>query len=86
MSRLSIESGRYDRFNEQGVDRQTHSDPSAIWDVVLSGEEARLNLRYAFGVYNAFDWRQRVPVSSDFTQRTLIQNGRTFLLSGAITF
>lgn len=86
MSRLSLESGRYDRFNERGVDRQTHTDPSAIWDVVLSGEEARLNLRYALGVYNAFDWRQRVPVSADFTQRTLIQNGRTFLLSGAISF
>ncbi|MFO0659383.1 MAG: TonB-dependent receptor [Polyangiaceae bacterium] len=86
MTRLSFESGRYDRFDEKGVDRQTHTEPSAIWDVVLSGEESRLNLRYALGVYNAFDWKQRVPVSSDFSQRTLIQNGRTFLLSGAITF
>ena len=48
--------------------------------------EARWGLSYAIGVYNAFDARWSVPVSAEFRQTTMPQNGRTFLASGAITF
>jgi len=38
-------------------------------------------VHYAFGVYNAFDWRYSVPVSSEFVQRTMPQSGRSFMAS-----
>jgi outer membrane receptor for ferrienterochelin and colicin len=81
-SRLSIEGPRFDRY-ESSTDplSQGKTGSSVIWDIVLSGQEPRYNVGYAFGVYNAFDWRYSVPVSSEFMQRSVEQNGRTFLAS-----
>jgi outer membrane receptor protein involved in Fe transport len=52
----------------------------------LSGQESRWGLRWAFGVYNVFDWRYSVPVSNEFRQNTIVQNGRTFLATANVTF
>jgi outer membrane receptor protein involved in Fe transport len=57
-----------------------------LWDIVLSGTEQRWGLSYAFGVYNAFDWRWSVPVSPEFLQTTMPQDGRTFLATASKTF
>jgi outer membrane receptor protein involved in Fe transport len=80
-SRLSIEGQRYDRYENQGDLPQGRTGPSAIWDIVVSGQEARYGIGYSFGVYNAFDWHYSVPISSEFTQRSIAQDGRTFLAS-----
>ena len=85
-SRLSLESGRYDRNERRGDDRQGKTDAFAVWDVVLTGREARHGFAWAAGVYNAFDWRYAVPVSVEFPQRTITQDGRSFLFSGELTF
>jgi hypothetical protein len=57
-----------------------------VWGIVLSGEEKRYGLHYAFGLYNAFNWRYRIPVSPEFTQRTIEQSGRTVLASLDLAF
>ncbi|HEY2404390.1 MAG TPA: TonB-dependent receptor [Polyangiaceae bacterium] len=80
-TRLTLQGPRYDRYENQNDPAQGHTAGAAIWDLVLSGEETRHGLRYAFGVYNAFDWRYRVPLSREFTQNTIEQDGRTFLAS-----
>jgi outer membrane receptor for ferrienterochelin and colicin len=86
-TRLALESGRYDRHEEASDPvRQSRTEPAVVWDLVLSGEEQRWGVRYAVGVYNAFDWRYSVPVSNEFRQNAIVQNGRTFLLSCGATF
>jgi outer membrane receptor protein involved in Fe transport len=86
-TRLAMESGRYDRHEEVSDPvRQSKTDAAIIWDLVLSGEEQRWGLRYAIGIYNAFDWRYSAPVSNEFRQNTIAQNGRTFLASCGATF
>ncbi|MBL9021445.1 MAG: TonB-dependent receptor [Myxococcales bacterium] len=80
-SRATLESGRYDR-NETASDApQTLTDATVIWDITLNGDVLDGVLGYVVGVYNAADMRQRVPVSGEFRQRTIEQNGRTFLAS-----
>ena len=85
-SRLSVEGPRYDRYDREGEPEQRRTDGAAIWDVVLSGQEQELGLRYALGVYNAFDARHKVPVSREFRQRSVLQNGRTFMMSASVDF
>jgi len=85
-SRLTLEGSRYDGNEDVGADAQKESAAAAIWDIVLSGEEERYGLRYAFGVYNAFDWRYSLPVGPEFAQRALRQNGRSYLASVDIAF
>ena len=81
-SRLTIEGQRYDRYENASDDSpQFRTRPSVLWDIVLTGQEPRYNVGYAIGVYNAFDWHYAVPVSNEFTQRNIAQNGRTFLAS-----
>ena len=81
-SRLTIEGERYDRYeNSADPAAQGKTGASLIWDLVLSGQESRYNIGYAFGVYNAFDWHYSVPVSTEFAQRAIAQNARTFLAS-----
>ena len=85
-SRMTLNSARWDR-NDQPYDPvagtpappQTHTEPVVLWDIVLSGTEQRWGVSYAFGVYNAFDWRWSVPVSPEFLQTTIPQDRRTFL-------
>jgi len=92
-TRLTVNGARWDR-NDQPFDPKTgqptppqgHTEPVVLWDVVLSGTEQRLGLSWAFGVYNAFDWRWSVPVSPEFVQTTIPQSGRTFLATASKTF
>ena len=85
-SRLSWETGRYDRNELRSDAAQGQTDAFAIWDVVLTGREERHRVSWAAGVYNAFDWRYSLPVSAEFSQRTIQQDGRTFLLSADVAF
>jgi len=86
-TRVSIEGPRFDRHDQANdAEPQGKTDPAVVWDFVFSGEEPRWGLRYAFGVYNAFDWRYSVPVSNEFRQNAIVQNGRTFLANASVTF
>ncbi len=85
-TRLSVEGPRFDRYETIGEDPQGHTLPAVLWDLVLSGSEARFGLNYALGVYNAFDWRYALPVSAEFGQRSIAQDGRTFLASAEVAF
>jgi outer membrane receptor for ferrienterochelin and colicin len=86
-TRISIEGPRFDRHDESDDPvAQQSTEPSVVWDFVLSGEEPRWGLRYSFGLYNAFDWRYSVPISNEFTQNTMVQNGRTFLATANVSF
>jgi outer membrane receptor protein involved in Fe transport len=85
-TRLTVEGPRFDRYETVGEDPQGHTSPVVLWDVVLSGNEARWGVAYALGVYNAFDWRYALPVSPEFAQRAIAQDGRTFLASAEVAF
>jgi outer membrane receptor protein involved in Fe transport len=85
-SRLSVESGRYDRNERLREAPQTRTDAFVIWDVMLTGTSERHGLSWAAGVYNAFDWQYSLPVSAEFTQRTVLQDGRSLALSADVTF
>ena len=81
-SRMSVEGPRFDRYeNTSDTEQQEKTGAAVIVDLVFSGEEPRYGVRYAFGVYNALDWRYSVPVSTEFTQRSIVQDGRSFLAS-----
>jgi outer membrane receptor for ferrienterochelin and colicin len=85
-SRLSWQSGRYDRHELRTDEAQGKTDAFAIWDVVLTGRDERSRMSWAAGVYNAFDWRYSLPVSAEFAQRSILQNGRSLLLSADFAF
>jgi hypothetical protein len=78
MNRITLEGPRPDRNDREGPDEPAQRDtPAAIlWDIVFSGAEPRWGLSYALGVYNAFDTRWSVPVSTEFRQTTMPQSGR----------
>ena len=79
--RLLLRGRKLDTDPEQGK-----SEPSLVWDFVFSGQEPKWGLNYAVGVYNAFDWRYATPLSAEFRQRSLVQNGRTLLATAGVTF
>jgi hypothetical protein len=86
MTRLSFVGPRLDKY-DQSSDLPQGTTPSAlVWDVVLSGQAERYGLRYALGLYNATGARYTVPVSREFQQDSIVQNGRTLLLSGQVSF
>ncbi len=85
-SRLSIEGPRYDRYENRSDPEQGKTGSAVIWDLVFSGEEPRYGVHYAVGVYNAFDWRYSAPVSNEFVQRSIEQNGRSYLASLDVKF
>jgi outer membrane receptor protein involved in Fe transport len=85
-ARVRFEDGRWDR-NEAVTDApQSKVGASVLCDFVLSGQEERLGVNYAFGVYNLFDWRYALPVSGEFSQRSIEQGGRTILASLGAAF
>ena len=88
MNRVSVEGPRPDRNDAAGpgLPPQRVTPPAVLWDIVFSGGEPRWGLQYAIGIYNAFDARWAVPVSAEYRQTTMPQNGRTFLASGTLTF
>ena len=88
MSRVSLEGPRFDRNDqdEPGAPEQGKTAPALLWDFVFSGSEPRWGLSWSVGVYNAFDWQWRAPVSAEFRQTTVPQLGRTFLASASVVF
>ena len=86
-SRLTMVGPRFDRYeNSADSSLQGKTGSALILDLVFSGEEPRYGVRYAFGVYNALDWRYSVPVSTEFKQRSISQDGRSFLASLELRF
>lgn len=85
-TRVTLEGIRYDRYENDGDPAQGKTNAAVIWDLILSGREERWGLGYSIGAYNVGDWRYSFPVSGEFTQRAVQQNGRTFLASADITF
>jgi outer membrane receptor protein involved in Fe transport len=88
-SRVTLESGRFDRFERVSDPRQLATPAVALWDVVLTGvavpvRGSRPSVDWALGVYNAFDYRYSLPVSAEFAQRTVSQSGRSLLLSAEL--
>jgi outer membrane receptor for ferrienterochelin and colicin len=86
-TRLSVEGPRFDRHDEASdpePQKKTHA--GVIWDLVFSGQESKWGLHYAVGIYNAFDWRYSTPLSAEFRQRALVQNGRTLLATANVAF
>ncbi len=95
MSRLTFEGARednsfaaYDRSTSppEPLPAQGSTNPGLVWDLVFSGEAERLGVRWAVGAYNLMDWKYEAVPSSEFTQRTIVQNGRTFLASVTASF
>jgi serine/threonine protein kinase len=85
-TRLSFVGPRLDKY-DQSTDPPQGTTPSAlVWDVVISGQAERFGLHYALGLYNAMNYRYTVPVSREFLQESIAQNGRTLLLSAQLTF
>jgi hypothetical protein len=86
MSRLSFQGPRFDLNDRPDDPTQNKTTSAFIWDVVLSGTEPRYGLHYSLGLYNAMDYRYAVPISHEFTQNTMVQNGRTLLLATQVSF
>jgi outer membrane cobalamin receptor len=80
-SRLSFIGRRWDRYDRADDPEQGHTEAALIWDLVFTGEAEHTGVRYGIGVYNAFDWRYTAPVSREFTQRSIVQQGRTLFAS-----
>jgi len=85
-TRISWIGAMWDRYDEPGPIAQGRTEPGMIWDAVLSAEAPVVAMRFAAGLYNALDWRTTMPVSHEFRQRTMVQNGRTLLLSATKVF
>jgi outer membrane receptor protein involved in Fe transport len=86
-NRLTFAGLRYDRNDDATLADPQRTTPSALlWDVVFTGQEPRWGLTYSVGVYNAFDTRWTVPVSSEYRQVSAPQPGRTLLAQGSIVF
>jgi len=85
-SRMAVEGPRFDRYENTSDPAQGKTNSAVIVDMVFSGEEPRYGVHYAFGVYNALDFRHSVPVSTEFTQRSIAQDGRSFLASLEVKF
>ncbi len=81
-TRITLEDGRWDRYEQLGEPRQRKTQAAVFWDLVLSAEDPRTHIRGAFGVYNLFDWRYQYPLGTEYgAQRTMSSNGRTVLAS-----
>lgn len=86
MSRLSFDSGRYDRNSAVRDNPQTHTDDAWLLDLVFSGLEERWRLDYSFGVYNLLDSQAEHPVSSEFRQLSIPITGRSLLAAASVSF
>jgi outer membrane receptor protein involved in Fe transport len=53
---------------------------------VLTGHEDRYGFSWSAGVYNAFDWRYSLPLSAEFAQSRIQQDGRSFAFSAELVF
>ncbi len=84
-TRLAISGPRWDKFDKAADVPQQKLEGAFIWDMVLGGEAERPGVRWNVGIYNLFDWRWSAPVSREFTQRSVVQNGRTLFASLSIS-
>ena len=85
-TRVSFEGPVYDKYDQPGDPPQTQTNPFFLWDVVLSGEAERYGVRYNLGLYNATNQQYSLPVSREFTQDLIIQNGRTVLAQVSFSY
>jgi outer membrane receptor protein involved in Fe transport len=86
MTRVSFETGRFDRNSGASDPAQTHTGHALLVDFVFSGREDRLQLDYSLGVYNALDSRAEQPVSSEFRQLSIPISGRSLLAAAGVSF
>jgi outer membrane receptor protein involved in Fe transport len=85
-SRVSLIGPAWDRKDKLTDPPQEQTRAAIVWDLVFSGQIEGAGLRWNFGVYNLLDARWAAPVSSEHTQRTILQNGRTLYASLGTTF
>jgi outer membrane receptor protein involved in Fe transport len=78
-SRFSVEAPR-----RVALETDDLTDWAVVADFVLTGRAEPFGLRYAVGVYNAFDWTYSLPVNP-FPSRVMPQQGRTFMLQLSLT-
>jgi outer membrane receptor protein involved in Fe transport len=86
MSRFTVEDGMYDRNDKASDPPQMETNPFFVWDIVLSGELEKNQVRYNLGLYNATNQQYSLPVSPEFTQDLILQNGRTLLAQVSASF
>jgi outer membrane receptor for ferrienterochelin and colicin len=86
MTRVSFEGPRYDKNDRATDPPQTETQASAVWDIIFSGDADKVKIHYAIGLYNAADAKYYVPVSREFSQTTIVQNGRTLLANAQLSF
>ena len=86
--------GRTNIFGASAEYGKVVSDGSPVWRMGAN-DSTQLTTQVSLsiggktlkpGVYNAFDWRYAVPVSVEFPQRTIVQDGRSFLFSAEAAF
>lgn len=80
-ARLSLEAPR-----RLGLDDLSETGWAVVADLVLSGRVREYGVRWAFGVYNLFDWRYDAPVTDMFAGPRMPQQGRSFAASLDLTF
>jgi outer membrane receptor protein involved in Fe transport len=86
-ARLRIESSRLGRQRlDDGSTRLVDSDVPVLADLILSGEIREVNLSWAAGVRNLFDWRFGYPADDDVALTFVPQPGRTFFVQTTLTF
>lgn len=86
MTRLTLESSRYDRYDRAGDPAQGHNAGALVWDLLFNGESERYRINYNLGFYNLGNHRYSYPVSGEFRMRTIVQPGRTALAHLGVRF
>jgi outer membrane receptor protein involved in Fe transport len=79
-SRLTLETPR-----RILLDADTTTDWAVIADMVMTGRIEEYGVKYAFGVYNLFDWTLYLPVDP-FVSRTMPQQGRSFMANLSLEY
>ena len=87
MTRVALESGRWDRDDQPGEPAQTRTPYGCIWDVSLSGQLPDWHARGSIGIYNIADWQTTQPLSSGYgAQVTQPLAGRRMLANLTFVF
>jgi outer membrane receptor for ferrienterochelin and colicins len=80
-SRLSLEAPR-----RVSAADESETSWAVVADLVLSGRVREYGIRWAFGIYNLFDWQYDAPVTATFANLRFPQQGRSFAASLDVTF